>query len=109
MCYFQVFFKTVENKPVAVLLLRIEPYPHIVDQTFRFHHPEQAFLKKSIRLPSPAGALFTPGGPTQAGQIYVRCSDPNVISESRMVPQGEPRDVFVKVSTSNIVLGKNEM
>ena len=36
-------------------------------------------------------------GPVQS-KLYVRCSDPNVICESRIVPQGEPHDVFVKVS-----------
>jgi nephrocystin-4 len=33
------------------MALKIEPQPHVIDQTFRMHHPEQSFLKKSIRLP----------------------------------------------------------
>lgn len=32
-------------------------------------------------------------------QVFVRCSDPNVISESRQVQQGEPHDIFLKVCT----------
>ncbi len=30
-------------------------------------------------------------------QVLVRCSDPNVVCESRKVQQGEPHDVFLKV------------
>ena len=48
----QVFFNTEENKPIAIMALKVEPQPHVIDQTFRMHHPEQSFLKKSIRLPS---------------------------------------------------------
>ena len=55
----KVIFKTQNHKPVSVLAVKVEPQPHIVDQTFRFHHPEQSFLKKSIRLP-PLHTL--PGG-----------------------------------------------
>jgi nephrocystin-4 len=36
---------------LAILLLKVEPQPHVIDQTFRFQSPEQTFLKKSIRLP----------------------------------------------------------
>ena len=42
---------TVDNKLISILALRVEPEPHVIDQTFRFHQPEQSFLKKSIRLP----------------------------------------------------------
>ena len=31
-------------------------------------------------------------------QIYIRCSDPNVICSSRSVGAGEPHDIFLKVS-----------
>ena len=48
----QVFFNTEEAKPIAIMALKVEPQPHVIDQTFRLHHPEQSFLKKSIRLPS---------------------------------------------------------
>ena len=52
--YFQflkVFFRTQESKPISILSVNVEPQPHIIDQTFRFHHPEQTFFKKCIRLP----------------------------------------------------------
>ncbi len=39
------------------------------------------------------------GGPS-LNQVLVRCSDPNVICESRKVHQGEPHDVFLKVRLS---------
>lgn len=42
---------SVDNKLISILALRVEPEPHVIDQTFRFHQPEQSFLKKSIRLP----------------------------------------------------------
>ncbi len=48
----RVIFKTQDQKPVSILAVKVEPQPHVVDQTFRFHHPEQSFLKKSIRLPA---------------------------------------------------------
>ena len=38
-----------------------------------------------------------PIGGSGQGQVYVRCSDINVICESRKVPAGEPHDVFIKV------------
>ncbi|KAL5014616.1 hypothetical protein ScPMuIL_008886 [Solemya velum] len=92
----KVFFKTEEGKPFAILQIRVEPQPHVIDRTFRFHHPEHTFLKKSIRLP-PLHSLpgFTPvGGDRQ--QVFVRCSDPNVICESKAKQAGEPSDVFIK-------------
>ncbi|XP_015285301.1 PREDICTED: nephrocystin-4 [Gekko japonicus] len=39
------------SKPIAILSVNVEFQPHVVDQTFRFYHPELTFLKKSIRLP----------------------------------------------------------
>jgi nephrocystin-4 len=47
----KVYFQTKDNKCIAILNLNVEPQPPIIDQTFRFNHPEQSFLKKSIRLP----------------------------------------------------------
>ena len=47
----QIYFKSEDEKPLAILQLKVEPQPHVIDQTFRFHCPEQTFLKKSIRLP----------------------------------------------------------
>jgi nephrocystin-4 len=37
---------------VSIMSLKIQPIPHVVDQTFRFNSPEQSFLKRSIRLPA---------------------------------------------------------
>ena len=34
---------TVDNKLISILALRVEPEPHVIDQTFRFHQPEQSF------------------------------------------------------------------
>lgn len=62
----QVSFQVSGGKPITVLRVKVEPQPHVVDQTFRFYHPELTFLKKTIRLP-PWHTL--PGEPTacQAG------------------------------------------
>lgn len=95
----RVYCRTVDSRnPVAVLKLKIEPLPHVIDQTFRFHHPEHSFFRQSLRLP-PLNHL--PGavvGNGQPQQIYVKCSDPNVIASSRPVLVGEPHDVTIKVS-----------
>ncbi|XP_064610999.1 nephrocystin-4-like isoform X2 [Liolophura sinensis] len=94
----KVYFKSEDNKPLSVLKLKVEPQPHIIDQTFRFHHPEQAFLKKSIRLPPFHALPGAPVGGTDSQKLYVRCSDPNVICESKKTQAGEPQDVFLKVA-----------
>lgn len=47
----QVTFAGNEMKPLAYLTVAVELHPHPIDQTFRFYHPEQSFLKKAIRLP----------------------------------------------------------
>lgn len=47
----QVLFRVETGQPIAVLCLTVEPQPHVVDQVFRFYHPELTFLKKAIRLP----------------------------------------------------------
>ncbi|KAK3104423.1 hypothetical protein FSP39_001776 [Pinctada imbricata] len=95
--FIKVFFRDEDEKAIAIMNLKVDPQPHVVDQTFRFYHPEQSFLKKSIRLPNPNSL---PGGQVGGGQsrLYVRCSDPNVITESKPVPSGEPMDVFFKVA-----------
>ena len=46
-----MLFRTGSGKPLAVLCLTVETQPHVVDQVFRFYHPELTFLKKAIRLP----------------------------------------------------------
>ena len=92
-----------ENKPLSVLLLHVMPQPHALDQTFRFYHPEQTFMRKAIRLP-PLGSLGLPGVPVggaaglQMSQLVARSSDANVLVETRPTAIGEPQDVFLKVA-----------
>jgi nephrocystin-4 len=95
-----VQFLTADGKLMSVLNLRIAPQPHVIDQTFRFYHPEQAFLKKSIRLPPFHTLPGAPVGGTGFSQLFVRCSDHNVICEAKNVQSVEPQDVFLKVSHS---------
>nr|XP_019602269.1 PREDICTED: nephrocystin-4 isoform X5 [Rhinolophus sinicus] len=96
----KVLFRGSGGKPLAVLRLTVEPQPHVVDQVFRFYHPELTFLKKAIRLPPwhtlPGAPVGMPG---EAPPLHVRCSDPNVICETQNVGPGEPRDVFLKVAS----------
>lgn len=47
----QVLFRAGGGRPLAVLLLTVQPQPPAVDQVFRFYHPELTFLKKAVRLP----------------------------------------------------------
>uniref|UniRef100_F7EZ73 Nephrocystin 4 n=1 Tax=Monodelphis domestica TaxID=13616 RepID=F7EZ73_MONDO len=96
----KVSFSASGGKPIAILCVNVEYQPHVVDQTFRFYHPELSFLKKSIRLPpwhtlpgAPIGGI-----PGEEPQIYVRCSDPNVICETKKMGPGEPQDMFLKVA-----------
>ncbi|MGH0143729.1 UNVERIFIED_CONTAM: hypothetical protein FKN15_000794, partial [Acipenser sinensis] len=95
----QVSFRAEDGKPLAICQVNVEPTPHVIDQTFRFYHPELTFLKKSIRLPPWHILPGTPVGvPSGEPQIYVRCSDPNVICETKKMAPGEPQDVFLKVA-----------
>ncbi|XP_074074723.1 nephrocystin-4 isoform X2 [Macrotis lagotis] len=96
----KVSFSLSNGKPIAILCVNVEYQPHVIDQTFRFYHPEFSFLKKSIRLPpwhtlpgAPVGGM-----PSKEPQIYVRCSDPNVICETKKMGPGEPQDMFLKVA-----------
>ncbi|XP_078696197.1 nephrocystin-4-like isoform X1 [Branchiostoma floridae x Branchiostoma belcheri] len=94
----KVYFRAADHRPVSILTVNVSPQPHVVDQTFRFYHPEQSFLKKAIRLPpyhQLQGAVVTAGGFTS---VSACCSDPNVICETRKVKAGEPQDVFLKVA-----------
>uniref|UniRef100_A0A674EM24 Nephrocystin 4 n=1 Tax=Salmo trutta TaxID=8032 RepID=A0A674EM24_SALTR len=94
----KVTFRAEDGKPLAICQVSVEPTPHVIDQTFRFYQPELSFLKKALRLPP---WERTPVGDTDAGsQISVRCSDPNVICETKMLAQGEPQDVYLKVPGS---------
>ncbi|EDV24308.1 uncharacterized protein TRIADDRAFT_26181, partial [Trichoplax adhaerens] len=99
----KVSFVTKSNEnPVAILALHVEPQPHIIDQTFRFYHPENSFFKRSIRLPpwrSNTGGSFMTDVDDQK-QLYVKCSDPNVVCDSKPTFPGEPQDIFLKVACS---------
>ncbi|KAG7332583.1 hypothetical protein KOW79_004417 [Hemibagrus wyckioides] len=88
----KVFFRAADSQPLAICQVRVEPTPHIVDQTFRFYQPELSFFKKAIRLP-PA----EPGTPDAGSRLQVRCSDPNVICHVIATPPGEPQDIYLKV------------
>ncbi|XP_046280491.1 nephrocystin-4 isoform X1 [Marmota monax] len=96
----KVLFRASSGKLLAMLQLTVEPQPHVVDQIFRFYHPELTFLKKAIRLPPwhtlPGAPVGMPG---EDLPIHVRCSDPNVLCEAQSVGPGEPRDVFLKVAS----------
>lgn len=96
----KVYFKTTTDEEIlSILSLRLEYQPHVIDQTFRFHHPEQSFLKKSIRLPPLHSLPGVPvGGSGGQRQVFVRCSDSNVICDSQSKESGEPLDIFLKVS-----------
>ncbi|XP_008935433.1 PREDICTED: nephrocystin-4, partial [Merops nubicus] len=95
----QVSFQVSRGKPIALLCVKVEPQPHVVDQTFRFYHPELTFLKKTIRLPPwytlPGAPVGMPGGEPE---MFVRCSDPNIICETKNMGPGEPQDIFLKVA-----------
>jgi nephrocystin-4 len=109
-----VMFRAQDNNPISILRLIVDQQPHVVNQTFRFSEAEHSFLKKTIRLPSSVRALASNSTAVLSGdikidgtatdqavsQIYVRCSDPNVVCESRPVTVGEPHDVFFKVKSN---------
>ncbi|KAM6045983.1 nephrocystin-4 isoform 3-T3 [Theristicus caerulescens] len=82
--HIQVSFQVSGGKPIALLRVKVEPQPHVVDQTFRFYHPELTFLKKTIRLPPwhtvPGAPVGMPGGEPE---MFVRCSDPDIICETK--------------------------
>ncbi|CAJ1055521.1 nephrocystin-4 [Xyrichtys novacula] len=94
----KVTFKGEDGKPVAICQVNVEPKPHLIDRTFRLYHPELCFLKKAIRLPPWQDP--TAGEPDARNHISVRCSDPNIICQTRMLMPGEPQDVFLKVPGS---------
>ncbi|XP_027144584.1 nephrocystin-4 isoform X3 [Larimichthys crocea] len=94
----KVTFKAEDGKPMAICQVNVEPTPHVVDQTFRLYHPELCFLKKAIRLPPWHDP--TVGDSDTTTHISVRCSDPNIICQTRMLVPGEPQDVYLKVPGS---------
>ncbi|XP_053281847.1 nephrocystin-4 [Pleuronectes platessa] len=94
----KVTFKANDGKPMAICQVNVEPTPHVVNQTFRLYHPELCFLKKAIRLPPWHDP--TVEDPDARTNISVRCSDPNIICQTRMLVPGEPQDVYLKVPGS---------
>ncbi|CAI9730878.1 Hypothetical predicted protein [Octopus vulgaris] len=96
----QIQFRASSGGIIAILYLKLMFQPHVIDQTFRFYQPEQSFMKKSIHLPS---YHTLPGVPVDATgqpqQVFVRCSDPNVICNCEDKQPGEPIEIFIKVST----------
>ncbi|XP_034151686.1 nephrocystin-4 isoform X2 [Esox lucius] len=92
----KVTFSAEDGKPLAICQVNVEPMPHAIDQTFRFYQPELSFLKKALRLPPWERTQGTDAG----SQISVRCSDPNVICETKKLAAGEPQDVYLKVPGS---------
>ncbi|XP_044066903.1 nephrocystin-4 isoform X1 [Siniperca chuatsi] len=94
----KVTFKAEDGKPMAICQVNVEPTPHVVDQTFRLYHPELCFLKKAIRLPPWHDP--TVGDLDARTHIPVRCSNPNIICQTRMLVPGEPQDVYLKVPGS---------
>uniref|UniRef100_A0A146WLA6 Nephrocystin-4 n=1 Tax=Fundulus heteroclitus TaxID=8078 RepID=A0A146WLA6_FUNHE len=94
----KVTFRAEDGKPMAICQVNVEPTPHVVDQTFRLYHPELCFLKKAIRLPPWQDP--TAEDPNSWTHISVRCSDPNIICQTRMLVPGEPQDVYLKVPGS---------
>ncbi|XP_068772393.1 nephrocystin-4 isoform X2 [Struthio camelus] len=97
--HIKVSFQVSAGKPIAILQVKVEMQPHVVDQTFRFYHPELTFLKKAIRLPPWHTLPGAPAGmPAGEPEMYVRCSDPNIICETKHMGPGEPQDVFLKVA-----------
>ncbi|XP_040008385.1 nephrocystin-4 isoform X2 [Xiphias gladius] len=94
----KVTFKAEDGKPLAICQVNVEPTPHVLDQTFRLYHPELCFLKKAIRLPPWQDP--TVGDQDARTCISVRCSDPNIICQTRMLVPGEPQDVYLKVPGS---------
>ncbi|XP_062855133.1 nephrocystin-4 isoform X2 [Trichomycterus rosablanca] len=87
----KVFFRAEDGQPLAICQVRVEPTPHVVDQTFRFYQPELSFLKKAIRLPPAEHSA-----PDGDASLHVRCSDPSVICHAPAMNPGEPQDVYLK-------------
>lgn len=95
----EVYFKIEDKKPIAILHVSVEAQPYVIDQTFRFYHPELTFLKKSIRLPPFQFLTDMKVKESQAEfQIYVRCTDLNVICNIKKMAPNEPQDIFLKVA-----------
>ncbi|XP_059916023.1 nephrocystin-4 [Gadus macrocephalus] len=92
----KVTFRAEDGQPLAVLQVDVEPTPHLVAHTFRLYHPQLCLLKKALRIPP--GLASAPGSADGAEEeILVRCSDPGVVCQTKMLAPGEPQDVYMKV------------
>lgn len=74
---------------VAILAVHVKPQPYAVDQTFRFWHAQNEFLKKVIRLPPRASPARAQRG--DSDRLFLYCSNPDVICESLAVDASEPK------------------
>ncbi|XP_072564696.1 nephrocystin-4-like, partial [Paramormyrops kingsleyae] len=93
----QVVFRAEDGKPLAICEVNVERTPHVIDQTFRFYHPELTVLKKAVRLP-PWDSIAGGPHPHSVRHVHVRCSDPDVICDTKSTSPTEPQDVYLKVS-----------
>nr|AKN21706.1 NPHP4 [Schmidtea mediterranea] len=90
---YQIVFRTAEDKLLSILRVKVVPQPPIIDQTFRFFHPEQSFLRRHIRMPP----LHMIASHNEAIKILSRCTDSDVLSECPLKPIGTPHDIQLKV------------
>ncbi|CAL8368982.1 unnamed protein product [Lota lota] len=96
----KVTFRAEDGQPLAVLQVDVEPTPHLVAHTFRLYHPQLCLLKKALRIP-PWQASAPVGSPDGGEEeISVRCSDPSIVCQTKMLAPGEPQDVYMKVPGS---------
>ncbi|XP_063710601.1 nephrocystin-4-like [Symsagittifera roscoffensis] len=93
----KVQIKDPTEKPVSILNLNVVHQPILVDQTFRFSHPEKTVVKKSIRLPPlSAGRTNT----HFSGKLIALCSDVNTICTTGAPgTASDPQDVNIKTLT----------
>ncbi|CAH8607142.1 unnamed protein product [Dicrocoelium dendriticum] len=97
----QIRFESSTGATICSLIINLRVYPAVVDQTFRFFHPELSYLKKIMRVPI-AGSTPPPiAGMKAYGaepiRLWTRVSDPTVMIDSGTGYLGGPVDVLVKV------------
>eukprot|EP00118_Oscarella_pearsei_P012174 m.87249 g.87249 ORF g.87249 m.87249 type:complete len:1398 (+) comp36538_c0_seq6:32-4225(+) len=99
------FLKSQDQRPVGILLVKIKPLSGSIDQTFRFQHPEQSFMKKSIIIPpwhvmasSRNRILPETWEDDKERKLQLCCSDSNVVCEVRKGAGPEPSQIFIKVA-----------
>ena len=82
----------------------MEPQPQCIDQTFHFQHPEQAFFKKAIILPSFQSVTGKAYIQSKALQTTVRALIENNISFAEPISSDENHSLFsLHCSDSNVV------